>query len=123
MAKENKKTKHIEKIMDINEAIKKIPFPICYYTEVILRAGLIEPTDIQLPCYEKFLSRLEKEANMEDLQKVLSYNVHRILNRKWIDGSGFKVSNRYTYFRNSVLSGFARLKADEEWLRSFYEGE
>ena len=123
MAKENKKTKHIEKIIDINEAIKKIPFPICYYTEVILRAGLIEPTDIQLPCYEKFLSRLEKEANMENLQKVLSYNVHRILNRKWIDGSGFNVSNRYTYFRNSVLSGFARLKADEEWLRSFYEGE
>lgn len=110
--------KQKEKINDIEIAIKKIPYEICYYTEVILKNGLIETTDLELPLFDEFLRKVEKCPNKKIIRKVISYNVGRILRREWKDGKDFDVEEKFVYFRRAIINGFISQNADEEFINT-----
>lgn len=121
MFKEKIKKKQEERIIDIMASLDKLPFKICYYTEVIVKAGLIEPTDIELPCFDKFLRRVEKCPDKVVLQKVISYNVNQILWNEWKDSRGLIIAYRFTYFRNAIVHGFAKQGMDQDFIDSLYD--
>lgn len=117
MTKEEKLIKQRDKKDKINAAISKIPFPICYYTEVIIKAELIETTDLELQCYDNFFRQLiEEKTDPYILNKAISYVSNNIIRNEWKDGRGFPITNKYTYFRNAVISGIRRQLAKVKWI-------
>ena len=110
--------KQKEKINDIEIAIKKIPYEICYYTEVILKNGLIDTSDLELPLYDDFLRKVEKCPSKQIIRKVISYNVGRILRNEWKDANGFDIEEKFVYFRRAIIHGFISQDVNEEFINT-----
>lgn len=123
MTKEQRMIKQRDKISDIENSIKKLPYEICYYTEVILKAGLIEVTDTSLPCFDAFLRRAEKCPSKKVLSKVMSFNIGRILEIEWKDQYGLHIVEKYKYFCRCIIHGFRREGMSDEFIDSLFIDE
>lgn len=74
MTKEQRQIKQKEKIDEIKGILNKLPYKICYSAELIVKAGLIEPTDLELTRFDKFLRKAENSLDWDLWIKVLTYN-------------------------------------------------
>lgn len=121
MTKEQRQIKQKEKTDEIKGILNKLPYKICYSTELIVKAGLIEPTDLELTCFDKFLRKAENSLDWGLWIKVLTYNTNNILSNDWKDGRGLTIVYKFKYFRNAVIHGLCREGVDQEIIQSLFE--
>lgn len=96
----------------IDSLMAKIPFEICYSTEVVLRSGIFSPYDPNLSNINNYL--LKKEKEIKDMYKdiiapALSYTISRIKSSKWIDENGCQIFDKFHYFQRSLNSNIDRV--------------
>ena len=96
----------------------------------LIERGYINENDVQIFYYDKLFEQLLEEGNSyKDLVQIVHYIVPRVVNRKFRDEDGNFISNKFGYFKNSMISNIHRLNLDiddlwgEDDLDSLYNFE
>lgn len=75
--------------------------------------GYITENDTQIFYYDKLFEKLLEEGNTyKDLVQIIHYIIPRVLNRKFKDEDGNFISNKFGYFKNSIIGNINRLNLD-----------
>ena len=93
----------------------------------LIDRGYITENDTQIFYYDKLFEQLLKEDNSyKDLIQIIHYIVPRVVSRRFKDEDDNFISNKFGYFKNSIISNIHRLNLniDDLWgdddLDSFY---
>lgn len=75
--------------------------------------GYITENDTQIFYYDKLFEKLLEEGNTyKDLVQIIHYIIPRVLNRKFKDEEGNFITNKFGYFKNSIIGNINRLNLD-----------
>ena len=75
--------------------------------------GYIAENDTQIFYYDKLFEQLLEEGNSyKDLVQIIHYVIPRVLERKFKDEDDNFITNKYGYFKNSIISNINKLNID-----------
>lgn len=79
----------------------------------LIDRGYINENDTQIFYYDKLFEKLLEEGNTyKDLVQIIHYIIPRVLNRKFKDEEGNFITNKFGYFKNSIIGNINRLNLD-----------
>jgi len=79
----------------------------------LINRGYITECDTQIFYYDKLFEQLLKEGNTyKDLVQIVHYIIPRVLERKFKDEDGNHITNKFGYFKNSIIGNINRLNLD-----------
>lgn len=114
-------------IININKEIDKddktkissffIPEEHNILTLELVNREYISEFDTQIFYYDRLFEQLLEEGNSyKDLVQIVHYIIPRVLDRKFKDEDGNFITNKFGYFKSSILNNINRLKNNElEW--------
>lgn len=76
----------------------------------LINRGYITESDIQIFYYDKlFYQLLEDNNSHQDLIQIIHYIVPRVIKRKFKDGDGDIIENKFGYFKNTIISNINKI--------------
>ena len=79
----------------------------------LINRGYITESDTQIFYYDNLFEQLLKEGNTyKDLVQIVHYIVPRVLERKFKDEDGNYITNKFGYFKSSIIGNINRLNLD-----------
>lgn len=121
-------------IININKQIDKddktkisaffVPEEHNILTLELIDRGYINENDTQIFYYDKLFEELLEEGNTyKDLVQIVHYIIPRVLDRKFRDEEENFITNKFGYFKSSIIGNINRLNLDLDDLWGEYEEE
>ena len=90
----------------------------------LIDRGYINENDTQIFYYDKLFEELLEEGNTyKDLVQIVHYIIPRVLDRELRDEEGNFITNKFGYFKSSIIGNINRLNLDLDDLWGEYEEE
>lgn len=90
----------------------------------LIDRGYINENDTQIFYYDKLFEELLEEGNTyKDLVQIVHYIIPRVLDRKFRDEEENFITNKFGYFKSSIIGNINRLNLDLDDLWGEYEEE